>query len=324
MQATRDTLEFLYYNVTTECGFLREMSGMPSTTFYRNYKILQQGGSLERKKGSGRPLKISGVERRRLTQLALRNPTFSTNNIAEIFCEKTGISVHGSTVHRSLKTAGITKKLPKIVPEMTQVHHEKRRNFARTWRNYHFRDVILSDECVFQLHRNKLQVWCKSSEKRPYKGAPKFCPKVMVWGALSFKGFYLKIIPEGTINSRKYCEILLEFMPYANALFANGWILEQDGATPHTSRETSDFFAENQVQILQWPPNSPDINPVENVWTILKNFVEKKNPQTKAALIENIQESQHEITESIRENLMKSIPKRLGLCLANNGEFVDV
>ena len=68
------------------------------------------------KKGSGRPLKISGVERRRLTQLALRNPTFSTNNIAEIFCEKTGISVHGSNVHRSLKTSGITKKLPKIVP----------------------------------------------------------------------------------------------------------------------------------------------------------------------------------------------------------------
>ena len=144
----------------------------------------------------------------------------------------------------------------------------------------------------------------------------------MVWGALSFKGFYLKIIDSGTLNSQKYCNIVSEFMPYANAFYPDGWILEQDGATPHTSKESKNFLRGNNVQILQWPPNSPDINPVENVWTILKNYVEKKNPQTKAALVDNFQESQHKISIEVRRNLMNAIQKRLALCLANNGELV--
>ena len=76
------------------------------------------------------------------------------------------------------------------------------------------------------------------------------------------------------------------------------------------------------MQILQWPPNSHDINPVENFWTILKDYVEKKNPKTKAALVDNIQESQHKISIEVRRNLMNAIQKRLALCLANNGELV--
>ena len=144
-----------------------------------------------------------------------------------------------------------------------------------------------------------------------------------VWGALSFNGFYLKIIEDGRINSRKYCEIVAEFMPYADALYTNGWVLEQDGATPHTSKETKEFLAENNIQILQWPPNSPDINPVENVWTILKDFVEKRNPQTKEELIAIIQESQQKIGYDVREKLMNSVSRRLALCFENEGNLVE-
>ena len=58
----------------------------------------------------------------------------------------------------------------------------------------------------------------------------------MVWGALSYRGFYLKILDgKATIDSQKYCQIVAEFVPYADALYEEGWILQQDGATPHTS-----------------------------------------------------------------------------------------
>ena len=125
--------------------------------------------------------------------------------------------------------------------------------FSNTWKDYDFEDVWLSDECTFQLYRNKIKLW-SSGSKRPQKGFPKFSPKVMVWGALSFKGFYLKIIENGTVNGQKYCEIVQDFILYANALFPNGWILEQDGATPHTCKKAMDFFNDNSVQFLQWPP----------------------------------------------------------------------
>ena len=64
----------------------------------------------------------------------------------------------------------------------------------------------------------------------------------MVLCAISVKGFHLKTIKNGTINSMKYCEIVGEFIPYANALFPDGWILEEDGPILHTSREAKVFY----------------------------------------------------------------------------------
>ena len=88
-----------------------------------------------------------------------------------------------------------------------------------------------------------MKVWCLKDEE-PKKPRPKFCQKVMVWGALSLRGFYLKIIEGGTVNAEKYCQIVDESIPYANHLYPERWILEQDGATPHTARKTMEFFEE--------------------------------------------------------------------------------
>ena len=322
MQAKRDLLEFLYVNDSKQREYLSKRVKMPPRSFRRNMKILEEKGTLERKKGSGRPLQISGNEKKRLCQIALKSPSASTQNVCDRYNELARTSVSKSTVFRALKLSGVQKKTAKIIPNITPVHEQKRIEFCRTWKNFNFGETWLSDECMFQLHRNKIKLW-SSYRKTPRKGFPKFSPKIMVWGAISSKGFYMKIIERGTIDSSKYCEIVGDFIPYATALFPDGWILEQDGATPHTSRKTKDFFAENSVQFLQWPPNSPDINPVENVWMMLKSFVEKKNPKTKDELIQYVQESQHVILPAVRKNLMGSIPTRLGQCLENEGKFVE-
>ena len=62
----------------------------------------------------------------------------------------------------------------------------------------------------------------------------------MVWGPKLNECFYMKIIERGKIDSVRYCEIVGNFISYGTALSPDGWIPEQDGATPHTSRQTKD------------------------------------------------------------------------------------
>lgn len=196
-------------------------------------------------------------------------------------------------------------------------------DFAGYWERYDFKDVWVTDECTFQLYRNKVAIWHSKKTSKPKIQCPKFVKKLMVWGALSTSGFYLKIIDGGgTIDGPKYCHIISEFIPYANALFPHGWILQQDGATPHTCRYSKKWLADNYVQVMQWPPNSADLSPIENLWNTLKNEVEKKTPTNFDDLKKKVLESQHIVTAQMRSNLMKSIRKRLRIVIAKNGEQI--
>ena len=115
---------------------------------------------------------------------------------------------------------------------------------------------------------------------------PKFIVKFGL-DCLSYKGFHLEVVEgNGTINRSTYCDIIREFVPYSNALFENGWILVQDGATPHTAKDTKQFFMENNLQVLQRPANFPDVTSIKNTWNILKQHVEKACSRTKAELRE--------------------------------------
>ena len=117
MQSQRDLLEYLFNNVSTDREFLAESVNMLYRTFRYNIRILENGGSLKRQKGSGRPAKIVGDCKKRLSQIALKNPLFSTQNIRDRYIQRTGTSVSKATVYRTLKSSGITKKRQKLCPK---------------------------------------------------------------------------------------------------------------------------------------------------------------------------------------------------------------
>ena len=67
----------------------------------------------------------------------------------------------------------------------------------------------------------------------------------------------------------------------ANVLHPDGWKLLQDNATAHTGCETYQWMAEQSMEAIPWPSASPDLNPIENLWKLLKDKVERKLPKTK-------------------------------------------
>ena len=149
----------------------------------------------------------------------------------------------------------------------------------------------------------------------------KFSPSIMIWGALSHKGLYITTI-DGNINSGKYIQIVSDFIAYANALYPDGRVLQQDGARPHTSKKTLEFFQENSIQKMQWPVNSPDLSPIEKLWSIMKTHIEKVSPATLGELKLSIQSKAGSSSRQTQVNLMNSISRRLQLCIANRGGVI--
>ena len=100
-------------------------------------------------------------------------------------------------------------------------------------------------------------------------------------------------------------------------------VFQQENASCHTSKLSKQFFAEQNVQILDWPANSPDLNPIENIWGILKERVRKRTPKTKEELQRIALEEWAAIPQNVIRKTIKSFPKRCDQVVTRGGEKCD-
>ena len=123
-----------------------------------------------------------------------------------------------------------------------------------------------------------------------------------------------------TINANKYLEVLKEKLPIFMPIL-NCKIFQHDGAPAHRAKIVSAWLRTNKIDVLpNWPGNSPDINVIENCWSLLKKKVADKHPGSIQELIDAIKLTwTTEITPEYCQQLVKSIPKRLAQIIANKG-----
>jgi hypothetical protein len=106
-------------------------------------------------------------------------------------------------------------------------------------------------------------------------------------------------------------------------LYPNGYIFQQDNAPSHVKNPYK-WFADIGLVVMDWPPMSPDLSPIENLWVIIKNELETMKPMSMSQWIEKINKIWEGFGPLYLTSFMNSMPARLQSCIASNGQTIKL
>ena len=299
-------------------------------------KRLKEGDSGKRNPGSGRPRKTTVREDRFLIREAVRvrDPSEVCPSAADLsgsLKERTSTEISRRTVQRRLHERNF-KKCPKTKkPYVSSVNRRKRVNFAkryRAWTVDEWKKVVWSDESPFVLRcQNRSYVWCRPTEKfspRSLQGTLKHQKKIMVWGCFSWHGVGAFHQIKGALTKEKYRPISTRQMrPSARRLHGENFIFQHDNDPKHTSHVVKNYLRNQSIEVLSWPPQSPDLNPIENLWGEINRKLRKRTFQSEEQLFDSLKQEWVNLSNDYLKKLVESMPNRCRKVIKSRGYPID-
>ncbi|GFX10044.1 transposable element Tcb1 transposase [Trichonephila clavipes] len=102
-------------------------------------------------------------------------------------------------------------------------------------------------------------------------------------------------------------------------------IFQQDNARPHVTRIVQRFFVNHQIELLPWPARSPDLSPIENMWSMVAQRWTQITPPaaTPDQLWKRVEGAWSDVPQEHIQSPFESMPRRVAAVISNNGGFFD-
>jgi transposase len=294
----------------------------------------EAGIAIPYRKG-GRPKKISQTQCRNVVRAITSGRIDTAVDASKMLRDDFDVSVSPQTVRNTLKECDLTpaKKVKK--PLLTKRHRRLRLEFARRYENWtvdDWKNVIFSDETKVNRVGSDGKKWVWKKPGSPLRDnhiqstLKHGGGSMMVWGCFSARGVGDLVLIEGILNADLYVDILND-----NLLGTLNWYglekseitFQHDNDPKHTSRLASQWLSDQEIDVLMWPPQSPDLNPIETLWAWFK-FRLTDYP-TMATSVRELWDRAQDVWNSFTQEecmrLIDSIPERISAVIKAKGGY---
>lgn len=312
------------------CEVARRLN-VSHSVIWRLRQRFQTTGHVEERARSGRPRSTTNREDRFIIRQALQTRTATANTIRRQLRAATHTNVSVQTVRNRLHSQGLHSRRPVVRPRLTPRQRAERHAWAIRhvrWNRQQWSQVLFTDESRFCLEHNdgRVRIWRRRGE-RLAQGAVRERTahgggSIMIWGGISEHHRTPLYHVQGMLNAQGYRDQILRplVLPALQQMGPLA-VLQDDNATPHRARLVNTFLQQTQVHHMDWPSNSPDLNPIEHLWDRLDRGIRRNHPPPRDLqhLLGLLQAEWQAIPQRDIANLIQSMRHRCLECRATRG-----
>lgn len=208
---------------------------------------------------------------------------------------------------------------PTRVPLNEEIKY-RRIKFAIRYKNINWNQVLFTDECGIWRNKKSIKRWFNVNLGLDYDVIFKHSDKLNAWACICSEFKVIDIFSDN-MDAKKYVQILTDnFLD----IYDKNYYFQFDNDPKHTSSKAKTFLKNNEIKCIEFPSYSPDLNPIENVFGMLKNKIRKRKGEINSEnFLKIIKEEWNKLDQNMIKNIINSMPNRLEKIISNKGEYIN-